>query len=815
MLFWFDSDNAPDTGLIGRKAAKLWSLTRNGFRCPFGCCLTVEAWRLFRNFNHLSLEPIFDRVPSPEIVGFLRKEVAAGRFPPEISKALRIAWDTLAARATWKPVRLAVRSSGIAEDLAMSSFAGQYTTTLNVRNFAALEHAVKTCWASILNDHALAYQRTRARGTAQELAVIIQELVPAVSAGIAFSANPVTGRRDEIHIDANWGLGETVVAGRVTPDHFIVRSADGSPLVTQRRIRRKIVATNALLDGGLEVTHLGLNKAESASLNDSQVIEVAAAVQQIATLFGGPQDVEWAIANNTLFILQARPIAAIPSPIDEGINWTFIVKKRLSWLSEMIQVEGIGRQYYQESLGLDFEFRNARMVRFYEYLDTKELSALSDLLQANQREDPYFLDKLATQSYRLCDELSAFTKELAILKYEQMATPELKSKFSVFVHHMLRLIPVIYTEPNLESNILDYLKYRLRNADETTVNNYFVTLTSTSKELTILREQRNLLQIAASIQERPELAQLVKTGTSKAIEEKLPPELGKAVSQHQLEFAWINTDDVYGHPWTIGEFLERIKYLVTTQDCKARLQNIIDREKERTGAYRDLLRELDPDPEFRRLLEAARTNSHLRTHRAEVYVRSMYEASALLTEVGRRLGLSYNDIVYFSHTELIGALEGSFKITPADVADRRDATAYIMINRKVGTFFGEDAWAIPADEGEDREKEAAGLIQGMTANGGKVTGHVKVVHDISELDKVCAGDVIVASMTIPEFVPAMERASAFVTDEGGITCHAAIISREMGVPCVIGTGNATKLLRDDDIVEVNASRGFVKLLQRG
>jgi len=115
---------------------------------------------------------------------------------------------------------------------------------------------------------------------------------------------------------------------------------------------------------------------------------------------------------------------------------------------------------------------------------------------------------------------------------------------------------------------------------------------------------------------------------------------------------------------------------------------------------------------------------------------------------------------------------------------------------------------------KETKKENFDELPGVIANAGFTRGFVRIVLDNSEINKVKAGDILVSSMTTPDFVPAMEKASAFITDEGGVLCHAAIISREMQKPCIIGTGRATTVLKDDDLVEVDANRGIVRILKK-
>ncbi len=292
----------------------------------------------------------------------------------------------------------------------------------------------------------------------------------------------------------------------------------------------------------------------------------------------------------------------------------------------------------------------------------------------------------------------------------------------------------------------------------------------------------------------------------------MPSVLLDRLSRHIRDYSWINTDDIFGRPWNELDLIARLKHLVR-EDCKRRLDLAIDRQTKREEEYQRLIRDMRFDKDFLQLVEISRVNSHLRTHRTEVYVKAFHQFSSLATEIAGRVGLRYGDALYCSIDELEEAIELHRPIAESIIADRRDGMAYIMVDRRVRQFFGQEAIRLALTAGLQEDKPV-GLqqITGTIANMGLVRGYAKIVHDISELGKVREGDILVASMTIPEFVPAMEKAEAFITDEGGITCHAAILSREMNVPCIIGTEIATRVLRDGDFVEVDANKGIVRIL---
>lgn len=260
-----------NVNLVGVKAANLGEMLRAGFPVPDGFVLTTEAFERFLASNALD-------------AGSSLEEVAAAPLPPDIEALL------YAAAAPFAETALAVRSSGVAEDLSGASFAGQYETILDVRGFDALVIAVRRCWASAFSERVAAYLSAKVMKRTGGMGVLVQHLVHADAAGVAFSANPVTGDRQESVVNAVRGLGERLVSGQATPDEWVVRG--------------KNVVCNVTPEG---------------AITEVQAFTVAELALRAAAYFGEPQDVEWAIADDKLFMLQSRPITAMPEPLSKPV----------------------------------------------------------------------------------------------------------------------------------------------------------------------------------------------------------------------------------------------------------------------------------------------------------------------------------------------------------------------------------------------------------------------------------------------------------------------------------------------------------------
>ncbi|GAB2930096.1 PEP/pyruvate-binding domain-containing protein [Nonomuraea fastidiosa] len=294
---------------VGGKAANLGELTRAGLPVPPGWVLTTEAYRQVAAGLDTS---------GPQVAERARKHLLDAPMPDEVREAIVEAY-----RGLGDGVPVAVRSSATAEDLPFASFAGQQDTFLNVVGEEAVLTAVRRCWASLWTDRAVAYRESNGIGhAAVRLAVVVQEMVDARTAGVMFTANPVTGRRREIVIDASPGLGEAVVSGAVNPDRF--RFRDGR--VIERRAGDKPLAIRPLPGGGterVEQPHDGL------CLTDDEVRRLAGLGARVEEHYGAPQDTEWAIdAAGTLWLTQARPITTLyplPETTRPGLRVYFSV----------------------------------------------------------------------------------------------------------------------------------------------------------------------------------------------------------------------------------------------------------------------------------------------------------------------------------------------------------------------------------------------------------------------------------------------------------------------------------------------------------
>lgn len=291
---------------IGGKGLGLSRLAAHGLPVPPGFCIPADALAHVLRANAIALDG-FWRAPDPARAQALADRIRHGRCPDDLRQQIVQAWDRLGATA------VAVRSSAIDEDSAAHSFAGQHTTHLHVIGADAVIACVQDCWASLLQPAALAYRARRGTTGTPAMAVVVQTMVAAEAAGVAFALNPLTGSADEILIEACLGLGEGLVAGRVSTDRFIVHAQTLQILRRNVQYKPRAMGWDAMHEAVREQP-VDPSRREAPALTDAQVVAIARLLQQASDHLGGPQDVEWAIADGTVSLLQSRPITAAPRP---------------------------------------------------------------------------------------------------------------------------------------------------------------------------------------------------------------------------------------------------------------------------------------------------------------------------------------------------------------------------------------------------------------------------------------------------------------------------------------------------------------------
>jgi phosphohistidine swiveling domain-containing protein len=273
--------------------------------------------------------------------------------------------------------------------------------------------------------------------------------------------------------------------------------------------------------------------------------------------------------------------------------------------------------------------------------------------------------------------------------------------------------------------------------------------------------------------------------------QKTNPELYVKIQNLVHKYAWVGTHHFWGTPYTEYRLIEDLN---TTKEER------ISKSEIKSGPDLDIA------------LEVARMLAWLRLQTAETVNIVSYAARPLFTFLAEKIGITYDDVIWLSHQEIISFAQSNSHADKDEIEKRKLGHGAFMDNGTIVVVTGDELKKL-ADDFIPKQEMNVAEIKGTVANKGKVTGRVRVMFTPNEMAAFQEGEILVAPETTPAYVPIMQKAAAFVTDQGGITSHAAIVSREMGKPCITGTKIASQVLKTGDVVEVDAERGVVTILK--
>ena len=310
----FSKVGKEDVELVGGKGANLGEMTQVGLPVPPGFIVTAPAYFDFLEYNGFRKrigeivseidvrEPEQLQVASSQI----KRLIISGKVPQGLVKQIFSAYHSL---GKWRPALVAVRSSATAEDLPEASFAGQQETFLNVQGEAHLIEAVRAAWASLFTARAIFYREEKKFDHFKVgIAVPVQKMVQSEVSGVMFTIDPITNDKNRIVIEAIWGLGELIVQGAITPDHYVVDKENW-----EIKIKEVAKQEEELVKKGQETKRQDVPKSrkEKAKLTDKEMVNLAKIGQKVQEHYFFPQDIEWAYEKGKLYLVQTRPVTTI------------------------------------------------------------------------------------------------------------------------------------------------------------------------------------------------------------------------------------------------------------------------------------------------------------------------------------------------------------------------------------------------------------------------------------------------------------------------------------------------------------------------
>ncbi|HET9778656.1 MAG TPA: PEP/pyruvate-binding domain-containing protein [Propionibacteriaceae bacterium] len=808
-----------DVEFAGGKGANLGELMHAGFPVPDGFIVSTEAYATVVAEVGLAAV-ISDGLAAGDDGATIRAAFEDVMLPDDLAAAIGKAYADLGAG----PV--AVRSSATTEDLARAAFAGQQDTYLNVIGETAVLDAVRRCWGSLWTERAIAYRRHQQIESGNlRIAVVVQRMVDAEFAGVMFTANPVTGERDEVVIDASSGLGEAVVAGLVTPDHYVL---DGRDEIRERTPGRGEVVIHSAAGGG--VTRSTEAGPEPATLPDPVLIELAAQGRSVAAHFGQPQDIEWAYADGRIWLVQARPMTALPLP---PLKLSRLQRKIGLQLMDYMSVRpypldmsgwvkpGIGlmvERMLGEIAGIRIDItdvlpeRDGVVERFVPPIPRPTRTtpvALARIPRTIRRYNP----ACWTEDVRYQQFVETF-HELAALDPGTLSWAE-------FFQVVRRTLVATDLITDLRLDYLPRTGYdllRLRVALAVLGLPELLGLLVAGARTRTGDANRALEELAAQVRADPALRDAFIKLDPPTLRRRLDgdPQFASfrvALDGYLAEYGQresVSPLVISAPTWSDDPALAlgMIKVLVGERSQTAAPTPSVEAER-RLLDHRFL-----GSPRRRaavlRLVAAARAGVAFREDSHFEATRAIPILRRTLLEAGRRLAaagvLPEAEDVFHLRLEELEVLPGPDHLAVAD-ADRIGTTARARAAHRA------ELAGVPMLPPRSLLDPAAAdtdtLVTGIAASRGKASGPVQIISEPAEFGSMRSGDVLVCPYTNPAWTPLFQRAAAVVVDSGGIGSHAAIVAREYGIPAVMGTVTGTTVLADGQQITVDGDTGRV------
>ena len=759
MVMDFEEIRKDDVMVAGGKGANLGEMSAAGIAVPDGFVITADAYRAFLKEN--GLEEVFEnelKKAGKDETGLLeaakkfRELIGCGKLPEKVESAIREKYKQLGEQA-----RVAVRSSATAEDLPDASFAGQQETYLNVRGIDEVLMQVRRCYASLWGNRAVCYRCNQGYDQLSvALAVVIQRMVESEKAGVLFTVNPVTQNREEMQINASYGLGESVVSGRVTADSYIC-SKQGTVKSFQIGSKETQII---YADKDTKEISVSAKLQSERCLNDQEIAVLCAEAVKVEKHYGCPMDIEWAIRDGHVYILQARAITTLgeDKKEEERIIAEYIKDSRIKGPAKAnmsFQLEKMPYAYRP----LDYDKCADECHAFMQGYETEiEKIKETDFDSMNIQECGRFI------SYSL-----KLTERLAYDRF----------KYALFPAAIAKDLEKAVKKVNK-----DYTKYDL-----------FWGLDNKTSVVT-----KDIAALADKIKADHRLAKELLTGAKyEDLCEKFP--------YMKEQFAVFMQKNGYKSDYNC--YCTHAKTLIEDPD---RLIHILQPLVADNGQASDNTEEKD----FGKLMEQLKIvyGSQYPALEKKIkhfrYFHVVREESQYLWETlfyYVRQCLKRTNTLLLSETDYESGVANLFADELAEACKR----GYLSESDKEKTTRRNEKHPL-SQKVWDASKllvfdSRGDVLKGVSGSAGVAVGKVCVIHGPEEFYKMQKGDVLVCQLTDPEWTPLFGLASAVVADTGSALSHAAIVAREYGIPAVLGVGFATIKFKDGDTIRVDGDKG--------
>ena len=824
MILNFDEIKKEDVLIAGGKGANLGEMTSAKINVPRGFVITADDYRDFLKENSIDIfieneirKSENDEKALLNAADDFRTKIKAGKFPKLLENAIREKYFNLGDN-----VRVAVRSSATAEDLPHASFAGQQETYLNVRGLDDVLEKVCSCYASLWGKRAVIYRLHQGYDQSSvSIAVVIQEMVESEKAGVLFTVNPVSKKENEMQINASYGLGESVVSGRVTADSYIV---DKNGEIIEVAIGCKETQIIYGEKNTVEVT-VDDNDQKKRVLNDREISELINSGLKIEKHYKMPMDIEWAIKGDEVYILQARAITTLKSSTnyisEDNSVQKYTKGKKINKSTREVMSFFLEKMPFAHR-ALDFDYLaaiNDQKVNILleggivlprnPIIDDDGIQTFSDAgKRINKNIFKFFKILKNMKDFNCCfHKCNNFMKiyeskieEIKHLNFENMALEECE-KFMEDSYILLQKLAYDRFKYALFPSVLNDKKFtkiiKKVNAHYSSFDFYW-NLDNKTSVVT-----NDIYEMACEIRKKEALKRAVISGESYKVLYENYDDFRDITDKFMRDNGFKSDYNCYclsaktfiEDPDRLINILRPILNMDENSDEIKQGKDFSELMIKIKEIYGNQYQGIEKQIEYFRYFYVVREESQYMWETLFYYVRQCVKRInyILLGDEDYEVG-----IANLFHTELLEAMNrGSLNELDKEKINRRNEK--FPLATKVW-----DASKLLIFETNDD------VLKGASGSAGIAVGRVCIINSPKEFYKMQKGDILVCHLTDPEWTPLFKLASAVVADTGAALSHAAIVAREFNIPAVLGVGFATTKYRDGDMIQVDGNKGVVR-----
>ncbi|MFK9092598.1 phosphoenolpyruvate synthase [Bacillus salipaludis] len=863
MVLGFQEMEKTQLMLVGGKGLNLGELSKiEGIQVPEGFCVTTVGYQKAIEQNEtyhalldrLTMLKVEDRDQIGEISRKIRQLIMEVEIPSDVACAVAHYLSQFGEEHAY-----AVRSSATAEDLPHASFAGQQDTYLNIIGKEAIMQHISKCWASLFTDRAVIYRMQNEFDHSQVyLSVIVQRMVFPQASGILFTADPITSNRKLLSINASFGLGEALVSGLVSADCYKVKENK----IIEKMIAAKKLAIYGRKEGGTETHEIAPDQQKTQTLTDPQILQLARIGRQIEAYFGCPQDIEWCLVDDNIYIVQSRPITTLfPIPeVNDQENHVYISVGHQQMMTDPMKPLGLsffllttsapmrkagGRLFVDVTLQLASPVSRNILLNAMGQHDPLMKDALMNIIERGD-----FIKSLPNDSKAPSPNRNS-TDMLAEIENDPTIVSDLIERSQTSIEELKHNIQT-KSGTDLIDFILDdiqELKKILFNPQSSKVfmaamdastwinekmnkwlgeKNAADTLSQSVPNNITSEMGLALLDVADVIRPYPEVIDYLQhVKDDNFLEELVKFEGGQKTRDAIIVFLnkygmrCAGEIDITRSRWSEKPTTLVPLILINIKNFEPNASNrkfeqgrrvALEKEQELLNRLKQLPDGEQKAKETKRMIDLIRNFIGYREYpkygminRYFVYKQALLKEAEQLVKAG--VIREKEDIHYLTFDELLDVV-------------RTKKLDYQIISKRKGEYRFYEKLTLPrviTSDGEiiagkyKRENLPAKAIVGLPVSSGVIEGRARIILNMEDAD-LEEGDILVTSFTDPSWTPLFVSIKGLVTEVGGLMTHGAVIAREYGLPAVVGVENATKMIKDGQRIRVHGTEGYIEIL---